>query len=135
MGLCNINYDPLNIVPNNINTANLVELDLVSIMSTFCNQIHFDSIEIKTLKQETALVVSKFNLKKHICEMNADLISLMNTKYKQKILNLQQKSQILEKDVLFEKKEHSLMEKKIGFLEQNTQNIVESKVAERTNQL
>lgn len=67
--------------------------------------------------------------------MNSDLIQLMNGKYKQKLSNLEQKAEILEKDVQFEKKENALMEKKIQFLEQNTQNIVESKVAERTDSL
>ncbi|KRX01591.1 hypothetical protein PPERSA_01494 [Pseudocohnilembus persalinus] len=143
--LSTLQYDQLKILPQQANLfnnqqlcltdENYVQLDLISLLSTFCNQIHFGSIEIETLNQGSAIVIPKDNLKSHLSELNNHLVQLMDKKYKQKVKFLEQKAKILQQDVEFQKKQQVLQEKKIIFLEQNTLNLTEAQLAQRTSEL
>ncbi|KAL4453134.1 hypothetical protein ABPG74_015365 [Tetrahymena malaccensis] len=127
-------YDPLQI-NKAFSTGSLQVLDILSILSNFTTKVYFDSTEIKTLNKNEALVISKEDLQKHLHGINLDLIDLVEEKYSKSMHKMEQKCDILEKDVQFQKKWNKLLQKKIEFLEKNMQNIVESQVASRSNDL
>lgn len=80
-------------------------------------------------------MIKRDQYQKNLIELNNDLIRLLESKYLSIIDDIQDKYDIIEKDVIFEKKENKVLNKKIKFLEKNIYNIVESQVALRTSHL
>lgn len=47
-------------------SGNMVELDLISILSSFGEKIVFDSVEIQTLNKGLAYVTAREDIKQHL---------------------------------------------------------------------
>lgn len=82
-------------------TGSLVVLDTLSILQNFTTKVFFDSTEVKSLNKSEALVIAKEDLTKHLHAINLDLIDLIDLKYARATHAIQQKCDILQKDVMF----------------------------------
>lgn len=126
---------PALLLPPSFSTGSLQSLDILSILQNFSQKVLFDSIEVKTLNTNEALVISKDNLRSHLHGINLDLIDLIEEKYSKAMRAMEQKCDVLSKDVIFQKQLNRLSSQKIAFLETNILNIVEAQVAQKSNEL
>lgn len=54
---------------------------MISLLSNFSYKLYMDSVEIKTLGKNHALVVFKENIIQHLYEHNLELLELLDKKY------------------------------------------------------
>jgi hypothetical protein len=65
------------------------------------------------LNKQPAFVIKRDQYQQNLIELNNDLIRLLESKYLSIIDDIQDKYDIIEKDVIFEKKENKVLNKKI----------------------